>query len=59
MELLMIHHHDFTMSIECTKFMGIWGKAVQNVGKDKLMSRYTWTDGVKREIGRASCRERV
>ena len=50
MELLTIHHHDFTMSIECTKFMGIWGKAVQNVGKDKLMSRYTWTDGVERVV---------
>ena len=50
MELLTIHHHDFTMSIECTKFMGIWGKAVQNVGKDKLMSRYTWTDGVVRVV---------
>lgn len=50
MELLTIHHHYFTMSIECTKFMGIWGKAVQNVGKDKLMSRYTWTDGVERVV---------
>ena len=50
MELLTIHHHDFTMSIECTKFMGIWGKAVQNVGKNKLMSRYTWTDGVERVV---------
>ena len=50
MELLTIHHHDFTMSIECTKFMGVWGKAVQNVGKDKLMSRYTWTDGVVRVV---------
>lgn len=50
MELLTIHHHDFTMSIECTKFMGVWGKAVQNVGKDKLMSRYTWTDGVERVV---------
>ena len=50
MELLTIHHHDFTMSIECTKFMGIWGKAVQNVGKDKLMSRYTWTDGVEHVV---------
>ena len=25
MELLTIHHQDFTMSIECTKFMGNWG----------------------------------
>lgn len=50
MELLTIHHQDFTMSIECTKFMGIWGKAVQNVGKDKLTSRYTWTDGVEKVV---------
>lgn len=50
MELLTIHHQDFTMSIECTKFMGIWGKAVQNVGKDKLTSIYTWTDGVEKVV---------
>ena len=50
MELLSIQHQDFTMSIECTKFMGVWGKAVQNVGKNKLVSQYTWTDGVKRVV---------
>ena len=50
MELLTIHHQDFTMSIECTKFMGILGKAVQNVGKDKLTSRYTWSDGVEKVV---------
>ena len=50
MELLTIHHQDYTMSIECTKFMGIWGKAVQNVGKDKLTSRYTWSDGVEKVV---------
>ena len=50
MELLIIHHQDFTMSIECTKFMGILGKAVQNVGKDKLTSRYTWSDGVEKVV---------
>lgn len=50
MELLTIHHQDFTMSIECTKFMGIWGKAIQNVGKDKLTSRYTWSDGVEKVV---------
>ena len=50
MELLTIHHQDFTMSIECTKFMGLWGKAVQNVGKDKLTSRYTWSDGVEKVV---------
>ena len=50
MELLTIHHQDFTMSIECTKFMGIWGKAVQNVGKDKLTSKYTWSEGVEKVV---------
>ena len=50
MELLTIYHQDFTMTIECTKFMGIWGKAVQNVGKEKLLSTYTWSDGVKNVV---------
>ncbi|MBQ8874024.1 MAG: DUF2357 domain-containing protein [Bacteroides sp.] len=55
MELLTIHHQDFTMSIECTKFEGVWGKAVQNVGKDKLTSRYTWSDGVEKVVKYNEC----
>lgn len=33
MELLRIKHHDFVMTIECTKFDAIWDKAKRNVGK--------------------------
>lgn len=50
MELLTIYHRDFTMSIECTKFEGIWGKAKRNVGEDKLVSRYSWSDGDVRVV---------
>lgn len=50
MELLTIYHQDFTMSIECTKFEGIWGKAKRNVGEDKLVSKYSWSDGVIRVV---------
>ena len=47
MELLTIHHEDFTMYVECSKYEAIWGKAVRNVGEDNLLTTYTWTDGVK------------
>lgn len=47
MELLTIQHEDFTMYVECSKYEGIWGKAVRNVGEDNLLTTYTWTDGVK------------
>ena len=46
MELLTINHKDFTLTVECTKFEGIWGKAKRNVGEKNLTSNYTWTDGV-------------
>lgn len=46
MELLRIKHHDFVMTIECTKFDAIWDKAKRNVGEDKLSSTYSWSDGV-------------
>ena len=38
------------MSVECTKFEGIWGKAKRIVGVDKLVSRYLWSDGVIRVV---------
>ena len=47
MELLTIHHEDFTMYVECSKYETIWGKAVRNVGRENLLTTYTWTDGVK------------
>ena len=47
MELLTIHHEDFTMYVECSKYEAIWGKAVRNVGNENLLTTYTWTDGVK------------
>lgn len=46
MELLIIEHKDFTMIVECTKFDGIWNKAMSNVGEDKLYSTYSWSEGV-------------
>ncbi len=47
MELLTICHEDFTMYVECSKYEVIWGKAVRNVGRENLLTTYTWTDGVK------------
>ena len=47
MELLTIHHEDFTLYVECSKYEAIWGKTVRNVGEDNLHTTYTWTDGVK------------
>lgn len=47
MELLTIKHQDFSMSIECSKFNAIWGKAMNNVGEENLTSTYSWSDGVK------------
>ena len=46
MELLTIEHNDFTMIVECTKFDRIWNKAKSNVGEDKLLSNYSWSEGV-------------
>ena len=46
MELLTITHTDFTMTIECAKFNAIWEKAMRNIGEQKLLSRYAWTEGV-------------
>ena len=46
MELLTIEHIDFTMIVECTKFDRIWSKAKSNVGEDKLLSTYSWSEGV-------------
>lgn len=50
MDLLRIKHTDFTMSIECPKYEGIWGKAVTNVGVENLTSTYSWSDGVQSVI---------
>ena len=46
MELLTITHNDFVLTVECSKFDGIWGKAKRNVGEENLTSNYTWSDGV-------------
>ena len=46
MDLLTIKHTDFDLSIECTKFDAIWGKAKNNVGEENLTSTYSWTEGV-------------
>lgn len=47
MELLTIKHEDFTMYVECSKYGAIWEKAVRNVGRENLLTTYTWTEGVK------------
>lgn len=47
MDLLTIKHKDFTMSIECSKFGALWGKAERNIGRDNLYSTYSWSDGVE------------
>ena len=47
MDLLTIEHSDFVLSIECTKFDDIWGKAQRNVGLEHLTSTYSWSEGVK------------
>ena len=52
MELLTIEHIDFTMIVECTKFDRIWSKAKSNVGEDKLLSTYSWSEGVVSVIAR-------
>lgn len=46
MDLLTIFHNDFTLSIECPKYKGIWDNAVRNVGEENLTSTYSWSDGV-------------
>ncbi len=46
MDILTIRHSDFTLSIECPNYEGIWDKAVRNVGKENLTSTYSWSDGV-------------
>ncbi|MDO4163552.1 MAG: DUF2357 domain-containing protein [Bacteroides sp.] len=46
MEILTIRHTDFVMSIECSKFDAIWGKAEKNIGELNLTSTYSWSEGV-------------
>ena len=46
MELLTIEHKDFTMIVECTGFDNVWDKARGNIGEEKLLSTYSWSDGV-------------
>lgn len=47
MELLTIEHKDFTLSIECSKWEGVWGKAKGNVKEENLYSTYSWSEGVE------------
>ncbi len=46
MELLTIEHKDFKMIVECTRFDNVWNKARGNIGEEKLLSTYSWSDGV-------------
>ncbi len=47
MELITVKHEDFTLTIECGKWEGIWQKAKSNVREDSLYSTYSWTSGVQ------------
>lgn len=47
MELLTLKHEDFTMIVECTRFDVVWNKARKNVGEERLLSRYSWSEGVE------------
>lgn len=48
MDLLCVEHQDFTMQIDCDKFLPIWNKAVGNVHEENLYSTYDWNEGVER-----------
>ncbi len=49
MELLIITHADFTLTIECSHFWQEWQKGVGNMGgDDQLTSTYFWTEGVEK-----------
>lgn len=48
MEIMTIEHEDFKMLVECNKFSHISQNAGKNVGKENLLSFYSWSDGVKR-----------
>lgn len=54
MDILTIQHKDFTLSIECSKWEGVWNKAVRNVGVDNLTSIYSWSDGVESVVLKTS-----
>lgn len=47
MEILTIEHEDFKMLVECGKFCTIAQNAGKNIGKENLLSFYSWSDGVK------------
>lgn len=46
MELLVINHEDFDLTIESTQFTKAWEKATNNIPEENLMSTYNWSDGV-------------
>ena len=47
MEILTIWHEDFRLSVECAKFDAVWEQAEDNVGRETLLSVYSWSDGVR------------
>lgn len=51
MELLRIKHHDFVMTIECTKFDAVWDKAKRNVGKTNFPPHIPGRMGLNRWSG--------
>lgn len=47
MELLRIEHEDFILTVESTRFEPMWQKGVANLGKEKLISSYHWSEELK------------
>lgn len=47
MELLRVEHSDFTLQVDCDKFLEIWNKAAANVHEPNLYSKYDWSEGVE------------
>ena len=50
MDLLRIIHDDFTLTVESTQFQQMWDKGIGILGKEKLFSTYSWSEGVKRVV---------
>jgi len=46
MELLIIDHSDFRLSIECVRYPSVWNYAVFNIGASYLYSTYMWNQEI-------------
>ena len=51
MELLLVEHPDFTLTIDSDNFNKVWGKALKNMASaDNLVSLYEWKDDAKETL---------